>query len=284
MELGIGLPSTIPGVTGEQITSWAMRAEAAGFSTLGTIDRIAYANVESLIALSAAAAVTSRIRLTTAILIAPYRANAALLAKQWASLDVVSNGRVVAGIAVGGRPDDYEVSGVDFSRRGRILDDDVATMRAIWAGNASRNVGPAPVQPGGPPLIFGGNSDAAFRRVVEHGAGWIAGGGGPEMFAAGAERARSAWRDAGRSGQPRLLALAYYALGDGAADAASAYLHDYYGFLGEWADRIAQGALSSPEAVRGAIDAFTAAGCDELILFPCSPDPGQVDLLASARS
>src|SRR3954454_16897195 len=99
MELGIGLPSTIPGVTGEQITSWATRAEAAGFSTLGTIDRIVYGNVESLIALTAAAAVPPRIRLTSAILIEPYRGNAALLAKQFASLDVVSNGRVVAGIA-----------------------------------------------------------------------------------------------------------------------------------------------------------------------------------------
>jgi alkanesulfonate monooxygenase SsuD/methylene tetrahydromethanopterin reductase-like flavin-dependent oxidoreductase (luciferase family) len=283
MELGIGLPSTIPGVTGEQITSWATGAEAAGFSTLGTIDRIAYANVESLIALSAAAAVTSRIRLTTAILIAPYRGNAALLAKQLASLDVVSNGRVVAGVAVGARADDYEVSDVDFTRRGRIFDDDVATMRAIWAAEQG-NVGPAPVQPGGPPLIFGGNSDAAFRRVVEHGAGWIAGGGGPEMFAPGAERARAAWRDAGRDGQPRLLALSYFALGDGAADAANTYLRHYYGFLGEFADRIAAGALTSADAVHGAIDAYAAVGCDELILFPCSSDPRQVDLLASARS
>jgi alkanesulfonate monooxygenase SsuD/methylene tetrahydromethanopterin reductase-like flavin-dependent oxidoreductase (luciferase family) len=282
VELGIGLPSTIPGVTGEQITSWASRAEAAGFSTLGTIDRIAYPNVESLIALAGAAAVTSRIRLTTAILIVPYRANAALLAKQWASLDVLSNGRVVAGIAVGGRPDDYEVSGIDFSRRGRIFDDDLATMRAVW--NGERNVGPAPVQPGGPPLIFGGTSDAAFRRVVEYGAGWIAGGGGPEAFAAGAQRARDAWSAAGRSGAPRLLALSYYALGDDARDVAGGYLRPYYGFLGEFADRIAEGALTSVDAVRSAVDAYTAAGCDELILFPCSPDPAQVDLLASARS
>src|SRR5918911_4889616 len=123
MDVGIGLPATIPGVQREQLIEWARRAEAREFSSLGTIDRIVYPNYEPLIALAAAAAVTERIGLTTSILIAPLRVNAALLAKQAATLDHLSNGRLVLGLAVGGREDDYGASGVDFHTRGKRFED-----------------------------------------------------------------------------------------------------------------------------------------------------------------
>src|SRR4051795_3093900 len=123
MDVGIGLPNAVRGVDRAGIVEWAIRAERAGFSTLGTIDRIVFPNYEALIALAAGAAVTERIRLATDILIAPLRANTALLAKQAATIDSLSGGdRVVLGLAPGGRPDDYEHNGVDFSKRGRIFD------------------------------------------------------------------------------------------------------------------------------------------------------------------
>src|SRR5918992_4568312 len=117
MQIGIGLPSTIPGVEGPRVVEWARSAERRGFSSLGTIDRIVYDNYDPLIALAGAAAVTERIRLASTILIAPYRGNGALVAKQAASLDRLSNGRLVLGVAVGGREDDYTASGADFRTR-----------------------------------------------------------------------------------------------------------------------------------------------------------------------
>src|SRR4051812_49826209 len=136
MDVGIGLPTTIPGVTGPQVLEWARRAEARGFSSLGTIDRIVYANYDPLIALAAAAAVTERIKLATTILIAPLRISGATLAKQAASVDALSGGRLVLGVAVGGREDDFEVAGADFSSRGKALDGMLAEWREIWDGDA----------------------------------------------------------------------------------------------------------------------------------------------------
>src|SRR5215210_5496596 len=159
MDVGIGLPSTIPGVERAQVLEWARRAEQRGFSSLGTIDRIVYDNYEPLIALAAAAAVTERIRLATTILIAPYRANGALVAKQAASVDRLSNGRLVLGAAVGGREDDYEASGVDFHSRGRLFDEMLDQWERIWKGEsfgAAGRIGPEPVN-GRPTLIIGGS-------------------------------------------------------------------------------------------------------------------------------
>jgi alkanesulfonate monooxygenase SsuD/methylene tetrahydromethanopterin reductase-like flavin-dependent oxidoreductase (luciferase family) len=284
MEVGIGLPTTIPGVTGEQVLEWARRAEARGFSSLGTIDRIVYPNYEPLIALAAAAAVTERIRLATSILIAPSRANGALLAKQAATLDHLSGGRLVLGLAVGGREDDYAVSGVDFHSRGKIFDAMLAEMGRLWAGEPVEGGGTVgPQSPRGrPTLIIGGTAEVTFKRAARHGDGWIMGGGAPDAFQEGAQKLLIAWQNAGREGTPRTLALSYFALGDGAQDAANAYLRDYYAFLGDYAGMVADSAATDADTVRGYVQAFEAAGCDELILFPSNPDPAQVDLLADA--
>jgi alkanesulfonate monooxygenase SsuD/methylene tetrahydromethanopterin reductase-like flavin-dependent oxidoreductase (luciferase family) len=284
MDVGIGLPSTIRGVERDQLLEWARRAEARGFSSLGTIDRIVYDNFEPLIALAAAAAVTERIKLATTILIAPYRANGALLAKQAASVDRLSRGRLVLGVAVGGRPDDYEASGVDFRRRGRIFDEMLEQWRRIWAGESfgtAGAIGPRPARER-PTLILGGSADVTFERLARYGDGWVMGGGAPDQFRAGAEKVRAAWQAAGREGEPRTMALAYYALGDRAEEAANRYLRDYYAFLGDYAGAVADSAAKDADTVRAYVNGFAEAGCDELVLFPCDPDPEQVDRLADA--
>lgn len=285
MDVGIGLPNVLPGVEGMALTGWAARAEQAGFSTLGTIGRLVYDSYEELVALAAAAAVTSRIRLTTSVLLAPLYSNAALLAKQAASLDRLSGGRFVLGMGLGGRGDDYAVSGVDTAGRGRRFDVQLQTMKQVWRGEKlgiAGAVGPAPTRDGGPELILGGRVPASAGRVARFADGWIMGGGRPEMFAQGASAVEKAWRDAGREGRPRKLCLAYFALGDGARQHADSYLRHYYGWLGDMAGQIAASAAVSQGMIAGYTAAFREAGCDELIFMPTTSRPDQVDLLAEA--
>jgi alkanesulfonate monooxygenase SsuD/methylene tetrahydromethanopterin reductase-like flavin-dependent oxidoreductase (luciferase family) len=283
MKIGIGLPNTVAGTEGGEMREWAIRAEAAGFSTLGTIDRLVYANHEPLTALTYAAAVTERIGLLTSILLAPLRQNTALFAKQAASVDVLSGGRLTLGIAVGGREDDFDVSGVDFHRRGAIFDRQLDELHRLWKGEKvgfAGGVGPQP-RDGRPEVVIGGSSDAAFRRAAQN-AGWMMGGGPPTRFAGEVERLQAAWAAAGREGEPRKMALGYFGLGDGARDQIHRYITDYYAFLGDFAEQMAAGVPADAEALRDGVAAFADAGCDELVLFPTSSNPAQVDLLAKA--
>lgn len=285
MDIGIGLPNTVPGTDPQSLLDWARRAEAAGFSTLGTIGRLVYGGYEELIALTAAAAVTSRIRLTTSVLLAPLHTNSALLAKQAASLERISGGRFVLGLGLGGRDDDYAASGVSTKGRGRRLDEQLTEMKRVWAGEEhgfAGAIGPRPGREGGPELILGGSTEASFRRVAEFADGWIMGGGSPDMFAQAAAGVDAAWQKAGRAGTPRKLSLAYFGLGPDARAQADAYLLDYYGFLGDFAQQIAGSAAVSAETVRSYADAFAAGGCDELIFVPTGSGLDQIDLLAEA--
>ena len=146
MEIGIGLPNAVAGTEGRALVEWARRAEDAGFSSLGTIDRVVYPNYESLIALAAAAAVTERIRLLTSVLLAPLRPTP-LLAKQAMSVDNISGGRLELALAVGGREDAfcaavssghretcYRQIGVDLRARTQ----DVPLIRRSCAGVGSK--------------------------------------------------------------------------------------------------------------------------------------------------
>jgi alkanesulfonate monooxygenase SsuD/methylene tetrahydromethanopterin reductase-like flavin-dependent oxidoreductase (luciferase family) len=277
MKVGIGLPNAVPGTTGEQLVEWARRAEARDFSTLGTIDRVAYDNYEPLIALAGAAAVTERIGLCTSVLLGPLR-NATGLAKQSLSLNALSGGRFTLGIAVGGREDDYAESEVDFGNRGRAIDAALERIEAAWDGEV---VGP--VLGRRPGLIVGGAAEVSFERAARFGDGWIAGGAPPDQFAGMAAKLDSAWSEAGRDGTPRKLALAYFSLGERAEEDANGYLKDYYAWLGEeTAAYIAGAAAKDAATVKQYLGAFEEAGCDELIVFPSSGDPAQVDLLADA--
>jgi alkanesulfonate monooxygenase SsuD/methylene tetrahydromethanopterin reductase-like flavin-dependent oxidoreductase (luciferase family) len=283
MQIGIGLPNPVPDTEGTTLVEWARRAEAAGFSSLATIDRIVYPSYDSLISLAAAAAVTERIGLATNILIAPLR-DEVLLAKEAASVDRLSGGRLTLGLAVGGRRDDYAAVGNGFHTRGSRLDQQIEVMGRVWRGEHLSDTGqPSVPLPGREvPILIGGATDNAVERTVKYGVGYTAGGGGPDMMAAIAEKVRKSWTESGREGEPRMVALSYFALGPNADEGASRYLKDYYGFLGEWADRIAESAPTTPDALTGLTKRFEDFGVDELILDPTISELDQIDRAADA--
>jgi alkanesulfonate monooxygenase SsuD/methylene tetrahydromethanopterin reductase-like flavin-dependent oxidoreductase (luciferase family) len=276
MEVGVGLPTTTPGADGRCLLEWARRADAGPFASLGVLDRMVYRSVEPFAALSAAAAVTSRARLVTMVVIGPLR-NTVLLAKQAASLDLLSGGRLTLGLAIGARADDYQALGVDPGGRGRRLGEQLAELRSTWEQG---EIGPEPVQPGGPPLLAGGLSGAAFARMARGADGYVHGGGPPRAFAGAAAKAWAAWRDLERPGRPQLWGQGYFALGDADADAGAAYLRDYYAFAGPFAEKIAAANLTSGRAVKDFVRGYEEAGCDHLVLLPTVSDPAQLDRLA----
>ncbi|GAA3719329.1 LLM class flavin-dependent oxidoreductase [Nonomuraea antimicrobica] len=284
MDIGVALPSLIPGARAGRLLEWARRADRLGFSTLGALDRLVYDGLESLTALAAAAAVTERIELATTVLIAPYRADVAVLAKQAATVDLLSGGRLILGLAAGLREDDYTANGTVLAGRGRRLDAMTERLQRIWSGPEDGFGNPVgPVLPRPPRLLFGGHSEAALRRAARHGWGWIAGGGAPSGYAVHLERARRVWQEEGRTEEPRKLALNYFALGPDARDHAAGFLGGYYAFLGPgYAGKAAAGAITDEARLAEVVAGYRDAGCDELILVPCHADPEQVDLLAKA--
>jgi alkanesulfonate monooxygenase SsuD/methylene tetrahydromethanopterin reductase-like flavin-dependent oxidoreductase (luciferase family) len=280
MLVGLGLPNYIPAVGPTILLDWARIADGGLFSSLCVLDRLVYDSYEPIALLSAAAVVTKRIRLATAIAIGPLR-NSAVLAKSALTIDALSGGRFVLGVAVGARQDDYEVAGIPFASRGILLDDQLRALRNFWSE------GLLPVSSAsstGPPLMVGGIVDGAFTRMARFADGYIHGGGTPGAFARCAEKAHAAWFAAGRPGRPRLYGQAYYALGTEAVQVGAAFLRHYYAFTGPFRDNIVQSMLTTPQAIVQLIRSYEKAGCDELFLLPTVGDLRQVEFLIRAIS
>jgi alkanesulfonate monooxygenase SsuD/methylene tetrahydromethanopterin reductase-like flavin-dependent oxidoreductase (luciferase family) len=276
MRIGIALPTAIAGASAPLLIPWARRAEDGPFASLGVHDRLAYDSLEPLTALAAAAGVTTRLRLACLVAIAPLR-RTAILAKQAATVDAISGGRLTLGLGIGPRPDDYELAGMPFGARGRILDEQLMALRPLWRQGT---LNPSSARPHGPDLVLGGLSDRALVRLVRYADGYVHGGGPPRAFRSATDRVRAAWSDVGRPGHPRLWGTGYFALGPDAGDIGRAHLHHYYGFTGAFADRIVAGLLTTPEEIGEFARGYAEAGCDDLMLFPTVADLAQVDLLA----
>jgi len=183
--------------------------------------------LEPLTMLTAIAAVTTRVRLATGILIAPLRP-AAFLAKQVATLDQVSEGRVDLGVGTGWQREEYDAQGLNFEQRGQLLDDTLAACRVLWRDTPAAletptlsfhdiYCEPKPVQAGGVPIWIAGTLHARnLARLVEHGAGWIPiMGESVEGIAGGVARIREAFSAAGRDPSALLVqAPVRMAMGD----------------------------------------------------------------------
>ena len=280
MRVGVGLPSTVPGSSGRLLVEWAARAEQGPFASVGVLDRVAYGSHDPFTSLAAAAAVTQRIRLVTMVVIGPLRSSA-LMAKEAASVHAISGGRLVLGLSIGARSDDYAAAGVGRRGRGARLSDQLFEVRSVWEeGRMAPDLAGFPE----PPVLVGGLSGRSFARMARWADGYVHGGGPPRAFAAAAGRAWAAWTDQGRPGRPQLWGQGYFGLGSDAADSGSRYLLDYYAFTGPFAEKIAAANLTTPQAVKEFVRGYEEAGCDELVLLPTVADPDQLDRLADVLS
>jgi alkanesulfonate monooxygenase SsuD/methylene tetrahydromethanopterin reductase-like flavin-dependent oxidoreductase (luciferase family) len=279
MEIGIGLPNQVRDVRPTVIPTWASQAEAAGFSSLGTVGRIAYPGVMDTVTLAVAAGVTSTIGLISNVLLGTVWPPV-LLAKELAGIDGVSGGRLTLGIGIGGRPDDFVAEGAGPKGLGKRMDHDLEIYRDIWNGEPVGG-GENPGVPAGTrqiPLLFGGFAPAAMARMARWGEGYVGGSMPPEMVAGAFDGARAAWQEAGREGSPRLVAIAYYSLGD--PEKGRGNVQDYYSSMGEQAAFIASTVRTSADEVKEVAKAFEALGADELIFNPATDDPDEIARLA----
>lgn len=271
MRVGVGMPNAVPGTEGGLLVEWARRAEEGPFTSLGVVDRLRYDAHEPLATLAAAAAVTQRVSLATMVVIGPLR-NAALLAKQAGTIQAMSGGRLVLGLGIGARADDYEAAGVPTAGRGARLSETIRALRDHWDEPESSKIDP-------PPILAGGGSDAAVARVAMHADGYVHGGGPPRSFARVVDRVRAAWRDAGRPGDPMLWGQGYFAIGDDARVRGLAYMRDYYAFTGPFAEKIAAGLLTTPQDVAAFLRGYQDLGCEEMVLLPAVADLEQIGRL-----
>ena len=280
MKIGIGLPNQVRGTRPTVIPGWASRAEQAGFSTLGSVGRMAYPGVMDTVALAAAAATTTSIGLLSNIMIGPVWPPV-LLAKETAAIDAISGGRLTLGLGVGIRPDDFVVDGLGMAARGQRFDQDLGIYRNVWKGEPVGG-GPNPaVTPEAReiPLIFGGAVPASFERVARWGIGYVGASAQAPMVAPDFEATRATWAKAGREGSPYLVAIAYFALGD--TEQGQANVFDYYSIAGDEIARLITGGVAAgPGRVKDTVAAFADIGADELILNPTVGDLEEITRLA----
>jgi alkanesulfonate monooxygenase SsuD/methylene tetrahydromethanopterin reductase-like flavin-dependent oxidoreductase (luciferase family) len=284
MRIAIGLPSRIPAASGELMLKWAKRAEQGPFSSLVVTDRVVSQSLEPLSVLALAAGATRRIRLMTSVVIGPTR-ETTLLARQAATIDVVSNGRLTLGIGIGVRANDYSATGYDFHRRGKRAEEQLSLLRRLWGGQTLSSdvgaIGPVSPRPGGPELLIGGYVPAIVQRIAKWGDGYMAPGGGePEAMRKMWRDIEHAWQQAGRSAKPRWVGASYYALGPHATEHATRYISANYGYNPELAAKRLRALPASAAAVQEAIQRQADMGADEFILRPCAEDLDQMDLLA----
>lgn len=280
MKIGIGYPAYIPWMKPQMFTTWARKAEENDFSSLGTIDRLVYRNYEAMIALTAAAAVTQRIQLMTTVLLAPLR-NTAVLAKQAATLDAISGGRLTLGLGIGGRQDDFVAAEVPFEHRGTYFARQLERMKRIWNGKPVEEglgtIGPSPSRKGGPEILIGGYSQQSLKRVGRYADGFISGGmADPAQVKQLYQFALDSWQQQGRPGTPRFVGSIYVALGPSAENGRE-YLQDYYGTFPVTLK-------TTPQEVEDTARSLADVGVQELMLWVTVPELEQIDRIAEVAA
>lgn len=286
------MPVMEPDLDAALLRDWARTVDDGPFSALCWGERIAFDNPDSLTLLGALAAWTDRVRLVTTVIV-PQLHDPVMLAKALATGDLISGGRLTVGIGVGGRHEDYRAVGADpATQTMRVMAERVALMKRVWAGEklteSALAVGPAPVQPGGPPLLVG----TIGPKTVRSAASWARGMAGTildldvdkqaELF----DVARSAWAQADRPA-PHLATSFWFAIGD--REEARAQVHHHLRRYMNWIPADIVDAMAPDTGFAGTEDEllevlarFADIGADEVHLIPTSSDITQLRRVADA--
>ena len=283
MDLSMTLPTMVPHDR-DATLAWCRKIDDGPWASLAVPERITFPSHDITVELAAAAALTERVRLWSTIVILPAH-DAVAVAKQMSSIDVLSGGRLTMGVGVGGREHDYRAISGRFDRRWQRMEEQVAAMRRIWAGeppfDGADLVGPPPVQPGGPPVIAGVMGPKSISRAAYWADGvdgaWTMDGDLTQMTTA-FDQIEDAWKVAGRDEAPHLSSSIWYALGGDAEDRLRGYAFDYMKIFGEGVGRFSAEAVAcfTPGALRQAVDNAAAAGADEFFLVPTTADPDEL--------
>lgn len=290
MNIGMTLPVTEPGWTRDTLLNWAEKIEAGPYSGLALGERMCFPSPEIMTTLGACAVLTERVKLVTTVLILPLH-DPVLVAKQLATVDVLSNGRLEVGVGTGGREEDYLATGVDLSqKRISVMASHVEIMKRVWAGEnvvpgTLRPVEPFPIQKNGPPLLAGVMGPKGLASAAQ----WSSGISGMSVSGSAAEakqafeQAQQAWQAAGRKDAPKLNTALWFAIGDNADQQIQTHLNRYF----NWLDADSRKAMADNCGFRGSkqefadrLKAFADTGADEVLLIPTSIDPGEVDRAA----
>ena len=287
MTVGVALPQMATGLDRERLVAWCRGIDEGPFSSVSAGERITFHNLDGFTLCSAAAAITSRVRILVNVVVLPWHAPA-LVAKELASIDVVSGGRVEIAVGVGGRQQDYAALGSSFAGRHGRLDAAVHELRRLWSGGPAADgdvVGPSPVQSGGLPILASAMGPKSLARAAQ----WADGVSGFTLLGDANEAARlfrsteAAWRDAGRVDAPRHVTGSFVALGDDAKSTlqgfAEAYLRVFSPDLA--ASLAAAMPLHDPSRLVDLLDAVEAEGADEFIVVPATSDPRMLDELVA---
>ena len=287
MKIGLCLPYMKHGLTREDYHGWFQRIDQGPFHSLSCGERILGPTYDMRILLAAAATLTQRVEINATLYVLPMH-DAVRAAKEIATLDVLSGGRLTVTVGYGGRPQDYRAVGMEYRGRHARMDRQVATMKSIWNQQppfeGADPVGPEPAQAGGPKLYTGAMGPKGMARCAHWADGVFAFSGNGERaeIAATLNLADAAWEQAGRPHKPWRMGGFWYSLADDGQRKLYDYVYRYLLIAGEdvanyMADSVHR---SSADAVREALDNLERAGCAEAMLSPVTAELCEIERLA----
>lgn len=293
MRIGMTIPFMEPGWNRESMKTWAQEIDRGPWDSVAMGERITFVNPEFMTSLAATAAWTERVELISTISVLTMH-NPVLMAKQFSTIDVISKGRLTVGIGTGGRREDYESIGADWANhRMAKLEENAQIMRRVWQGDgtvlpkAKRMVEPLPVQSGGPKILVGAIGPKSITAAARYADGLSGFSMLPSVsdIRQSFEQFTAAWRAAGRSGKPRLIASFWYGLEQKGKEQMTKHLERYMNFMPEEIARQLiphAGFNGSIADLKNFLAEIKQLGADDVILVPTTTNIDEIKRIAKS--